>query len=315
MPIGPSDLQPRRAVLLHSIVGRFFGDDDVVDVALAQAGGGDAEEAGLCLQLVDVAGAAVAHAALQTADQLVDEIGDRAFGGDAAFDALGNKLAAGFLGVPVAAALRHGAHRAHAAVGLERAALIEDGFAGAFVGAGEKAADHDAIGAGGESLGDIAGIFDAAIGDQRDVGLASGARAFRDGGDLRNAGAGNYARGADRAGADSDLDSIDAEGDQVHGALVGGDVAGDELHFGQLALDGFDGVEHAGAVAVGPIEGEHVALAFDALLCALEESAGGAERGPDAQAALRVLGRFGVIHLLLNVFDGDEALELRSEEH
>ena len=63
-----------RPTLLNPIVGGFFGDDDVVDVAFAEAGGGDAEEAGFFLHLADVACAAVAHAAAEAADELVDEL-------------------------------------------------------------------------------------------------------------------------------------------------------------------------------------------------------------------------------------------------
>ncbi len=35
------------------VVGGFAGDDDVVDVAFAEAGVGDADEAGVLLELVD----------------------------------------------------------------------------------------------------------------------------------------------------------------------------------------------------------------------------------------------------------------------
>ena len=79
----------------------------------------------------------------------------------------------GFLCVPVGTALRHCAHRAHAAVGLESTALVEDGFAGALFGAGEQAADHDAVGAGRDGLGDVARILDAAVGDERNAGLSA----------------------------------------------------------------------------------------------------------------------------------------------
>ena len=68
--------------------------------------------------------------------------------------------------------------------------------------------------------------------------FAAGARAFGNRRDLRNARAGYHARGADRARTDAHLDAVHAQRNQFPGALVGGHVAGDQLHFGQLALDG-----------------------------------------------------------------------------
>ena len=67
--------------------------------------------------------------------------------------------------------------------------------------------------------------------------FARGARAFGDRRDLRHAGARNHARGADGARPDADLDAVHAQRDQLPRAFVGGHVAGDQLHLGQLALD------------------------------------------------------------------------------
>ena len=74
------------------VVGGFAGDDDVVDVALAEAGVGDADEARVGLQLCDGAAAEVAHAGAQAADELVDHGFERAAVGDAAFDAFGDEF-------------------------------------------------------------------------------------------------------------------------------------------------------------------------------------------------------------------------------
>ena len=48
--------------LFHPVVRGFLGDDYVVDVALAEACGGDPQEPGFLLEFADVAGAAIAHA-------------------------------------------------------------------------------------------------------------------------------------------------------------------------------------------------------------------------------------------------------------
>src|SRR5688572_2968950 len=61
-------------LLLDTVVGRLFGDDDVVNVRLAQAHGGGADELRLGAQVVDGAAPRVAHAGLQPADELVDRL-------------------------------------------------------------------------------------------------------------------------------------------------------------------------------------------------------------------------------------------------
>ena len=75
------------------------------------------------------------------------------------------------LEIAVLAAPLHGADGAHAAVNLVASALVQDRLARALFGAGEKAADHDARGAGRQRLGDVARELDAAVGDDRDAGL------------------------------------------------------------------------------------------------------------------------------------------------
>ena len=214
------------------------------------------------------------------------------------------------LEVALAATLRHGAERAHAAIGFEAAALVEDGFAGAFVDAGEEGTHHADAGAGGDGLGDVAGVLDASVGDDGDAARFCGAIGLGDGGDLGHAGAGDHAGGADGARADADFDGVRAGVDEGQGAFVGGDVAGEEVDFGEALFALGDGFEDAGLVAVGGVDGEGVDAILDELGGAFEEVAGGADGTGDAQAALLILAGVGVLQLLLDVLDGDEALEL-----
>ena len=187
--------------------------------------------------------------------------------GDAAFDAFGDEfgeaIAAGFgfgeidavvevagevvlaLEVALAGALGHGGERAHAAVGLEAAALIEDGFAGGFVDAGEEGAHHADVGAGGDGFGNVAGILDPAVGDDGNVAFAAGAGGLGDGGDLGHAGAGDHAGGADGARADADFDGVGAGVHEGERALVGSDVAGEEVDVGEAFFAVADGFEDA----------------------------------------------------------------------
>ena len=115
--------------------------------------------------------------------------------------------------------LGHRAERPHAPVGLVGAALVQLDFAGRLFRAGKQAADHGAVGAGGDRLGEIAGIADAAVGDQRHAGALERRGHVSHGRDLRHAHAGHDARGADRARADADLDAVRAGRDQGLGGL------------------------------------------------------------------------------------------------
>ena len=100
-------------------------------------------------QFINRSAAAVAHCSAEAADHLVDEIGERAAIGHAAFDAFGHVLArVGDVGLPVSigrstAGRAHRALAAHSAIGLESTALMEDQLAGAFIESCKERAEHD----------------------------------------------------------------------------------------------------------------------------------------------------------------------------
>src|SRR6478609_5564857 len=116
------------------IVGGLLRHDDVMDVALAQAAGGDADEAGAFAEFGEGGGTDVTHAGLEAAHELEDDVGERPFVRDAAFDAFGDEFAGAVLAVAIARAFLHGSDGTHAAVGFEPAALRLHRLAGAFAG-------------------------------------------------------------------------------------------------------------------------------------------------------------------------------------
>ena len=140
----------------------------------------------------------------------------------------------GALEVALARSLAHGGQRTHAAIALEAASLVEDGLAGALVHAGKQRADHDRACAGGDGLGNFAGVLDASVGDHWNAAFAGGAVGLGNGRDLRHARAGNHARGANGAGPDAHLDRVRARVHQRQRALVGGDVAGQHPTWGNV---------------------------------------------------------------------------------
>src|SRR5436853_120228 len=98
----PLPRRPQRVWgLFESVVRSFLGDDDVVRVALAHAGGADLQEARLGAELVERAAAAVAHAGLQAADELMDVEREAALVGNAALDAFRDELHVGLVALEV----------------------------------------------------------------------------------------------------------------------------------------------------------------------------------------------------------------------
>src|SRR6185295_15523459 len=105
-------------------------------VALADARRRDLDELGALAHFIDRGATAIAHGGTQAAGHLEDDRDHRALVGHPAFDALGHQLVGVrvgglvvFLEVAIGRAGLHRADRAHAAVALVAAALVEDHFA------------------------------------------------------------------------------------------------------------------------------------------------------------------------------------------
>ena len=109
-------------------------------------------------------------------------------------------------------------------------------------------------------------------------------------------------------GPDPDLHAVGSGGDHGVDGFAGDDVAADDLDV-EAALDLLDDVEHALAVAVGGVDDEQVDAGGDQRLGPLERVGADADRGGDPQATALVLGGGGVLGLLLDVLDRDEAAQ------
>ena len=95
----------------------------------------------------------------------------------------------------------------------------------------------------------------------------------------------------ERPRADPDLHRVGAGVDQRLRGLAGRDVPGDQLELAGDALDARDHLDHAARVAVRRIDDEHVGARRDERLRPLERVGPDADRGADAQPAVRVLRR------------------------
>ena len=80
------------------------------------------------------------------------------------------------LAITLAAAppFHHSCQTPHATVNYIRAAIVDDFFAGAFVGTGKDRAEHYTIGTGDNRFRYITGVTHTAIGDNRDRALKGG---------------------------------------------------------------------------------------------------------------------------------------------
>src|SRR5262245_5350161 len=78
--------------LLDPVIGSFPCDDDIMHVALTQAGAADANEPRFLLQLRNCPGAAIAHTRTQAADELVHHLRQRAAVGHATLDPFRHQL-------------------------------------------------------------------------------------------------------------------------------------------------------------------------------------------------------------------------------
>ena len=130
-----------------------------MDVAFSHAGGTDFQKPRLFSQLIQSAAAAVSHPGLQAADELKNIGLEGAPVGYPTDDSFRYQLiifGLFALVVSILAALFHGFDRSHAAIHFIAAALEKNHLTRALLRSGEKSADHDAVGAGTDRLGQVA---------------------------------------------------------------------------------------------------------------------------------------------------------------
>ena len=281
-----------------------------MNMAFPQAGGADLDEAAPLPKFINGAAAEVTHTGPQAAKKLNNIVGDRAPVGDTPDNALGNQVAVVHVVgqvITVLAALLHGLYRSHAPVDLITPALKKDRLARTLFGPGEQAAEHDAVGAGREGFGDIAGVFNAAVGDQGNAGLVGNGFAIHDGRQLRHAHAGHHPGGADRTRPDADLDAVNAGFDQLFRALGGADIAGNDLGVLEIALDHLHGPDDIGRMAVRGINDDDIGPGLQKGLHPGRRFAADADGSPDPQPAQTVLAGLGIFFHLFDVLDGDHA--------
>ena len=172
-----------------------------------------------------------------------------------------------------------------------------------------------AIAAGGNGLDDITGELHAAVGDDRHTVLGGHAGSVIDGSDLGHTDTGHHTGGTNRTGADTHLHAVSARLNKSPGAFGSGHVASNELYIGIQSLDALDGLQHVLGVAMGGIQAQHVYAGLNQSGHTVQHIVGGADGSAYQQAALLVTGRVGIHLGLLDVLDGNEALQVEVLVH
>src|SRR5450755_3689478 len=280
-----------------AIVRGFLGDLHIVDMTFAHARGTDLYELGPVVHVFDAGAAAIVHRSPQATAHLEDDGHDRALVWHLAFDAFGYELGAVevalllVLEIAVGRSLLHRADRAHAAIALVGATLVEDDFAGRLFGAGEGAAHHHRIGTRRDRLGEVAGKAYTAVGDQWHAAAPDRPGDRVDRHDLGHTDAGHDARGADRTRPDAHFHRVGAGFDERERTGPRRDVAADHVDAGEIALDPAHAIEHALAVTMRSVHDQRIDAGLDQQLDALVGAFADTDRGADAQLAMRIAGR------------------------
>ena len=140
---------------------------------------------------------------------------------------------------------------------------MEDHFAVALAGAGQRGTHHHAVRADRQRLRHVAGLFDSAVGNHRDI-RRNRLRHFVDRRNLRHADAGHHPGGADRTGSDADLDAVGSRIDQRLRRFRRRDVAGDDVHPVAVALlEELDRLHNPFGVTVRGVEHQHIDSGVD----------------------------------------------------
>ena len=210
------------------------------------------------------------------------------------------------LQVAVATTGAHRSHGAHSSVLFVALAVHRDDATGRFVRTGEVRTEHHGVGPGGDGFDRVARVPDPAVGDHGHVVSGGDVRDLRDGGDLGHARTRDDAGSTDRAGADSDLESV-REVDDGFCGLARSNVSDDDI-----GLDGpFDragAIDDVHVVGMGAVDKQHVRTGLvggdGALL--LE----GTDRDAHTEAFVRVVDRVAVLAALEDPLHGDEAQQV-----
>ena len=167
----------------------------------------------------------------------------------------------------------------------------------------------------GQGLDNVAGVANAAVGNDGHARAFQRGADFHHGTQLRNPHAGNDAGGANRPRTDAHFHGVGTGFDQGEGRLSRGDVSGHDVDAAKGLLHVAHGVDHATAVAVGGVHDDRVDASVHQCSDPFVGVGGDAYGCRNAEAAVLVLARVGELAQFDDVAVGDKSHELAVAIH
>ena len=153
------------------------------------------------------------------------------------FYAFRYKLLGILLEIAVLAAVLHGCNGSHATIYLVFSSLVQFECSRALIASGEHASHHAHIGSGCNCLGNISGVLDTAVCNNRNAVALGNLIAVHNGCNLRNTDSGNNTGRTDGSRSDTNLHCIYTSIDQRLGSSSGSNVACNNLQFRICCFD------------------------------------------------------------------------------
>ena len=194
------------------------------------------------------------------------DLGHAALERHAAADALGHELlqvVLGVLEVAVLGPLLHGFHRTHAAIRLEATPFVDDGLARALFGSSKHGANHDGVSTPRQGFHDVAGVANAAVGNDRHACAFEGRTDLHHRTQLGNTHTGDDTRGANGSRTDADFHGVHPGLDKRQGRLSRGDIASHDVDVVEGVFHVAHGVDDATAVSVGGVDNHGIHPGID----------------------------------------------------
>ena len=193
-------------------------------MAFTQARAGNFHKISFRFHRLNIRSTAISHTSTKTAHQLINCIGQRSFVGYTAFHTFRHKFFCIFLEVSIPAPMFHSSDGSHSPVYLKLASLVNFRSSGTFLASCKQRADHDHIGAGGNSLGQVSGIFDTTICNNWNTRLAGNRISVHNRSQLRHADTSYHSCSTDRSRTNTYLDCVRTSRDQISGSVCSGNI-------------------------------------------------------------------------------------------
>src|SRR5690606_14947754 len=156
----------------------------------------------------------------------------------------------------------HSTKRTHTTISLVSPPLIKLHFSGSLFCTGKHGTHHHGMSTGSYGLGDIAGITDTTVGDNRYVCTFQCRNDIGDSAHRRHTDTADNTGCTDRSRADTHLNSVSAGFYECLCCRSSGDVAANYLYVGVLLFDAAHPIQYVLRMTVGCVYHQHIYTGF-----------------------------------------------------